>query len=358
VSTPRHTTGDTLLLALDAGLTRRQLYALAALLQLPVAGGRVAPEQIHARAWHQTDSSAAARRLEKLLQAFADAGLGQVTPDGGWKWAGAVVEQFAPAADTTTTAESPEERAARLNRERQARFRARQCTQVEASLTQERSVTGDGECNVTDNAERNVTSNASVLSPHTPLSPVSLSQTIEKTEENQDSSVSASAERNAGSNAQAQQKAQTAESKSFELEAGLSVTQQRRKRGECRETPQQAAWFEQIWPTYWRKRPGRKDALKAFAKQIKTEQDFRLLVAGIERDKETYLGRDEENRPQFSTYLNRDEWRETSESLAVVERAPAATAKTPEQIAAEALATDSVFEWSRPRQQPTNGRAA
>jgi hypothetical protein len=124
-----------------------------------------------------------------------------------------------------------------------------------------------------------------------------------------------------------------------------------------RGTPQQAAWFAEVWPGFWRKRPGRKDALRAFARHVKTERDYRLLVTAIERDRQVYLSWDEDKRPYFSTYLNREEWQETPESLAVLTKAPARQAKTPEDVMAEALASDSVFEWSRPRTE-SNGRAA
>lgn len=77
-------------------------------------------------------------------------------------------------------------------------------------------------------------------------------------------------------------------------------------------TDRQKIWFDTFWNGVWKKR-GKGQALSAFRRLVRNEDDFRLVIAGRDRDIQEFLTREEQYRPHPSTWLNSEDWREYSE---------------------------------------------
>ncbi len=101
----------------------------------------------------------------------------------------------------------------------------------------------------------------------------------------------------------------------------------------------QSQWFCAFWSGIWRKR-GKGPAEKAFRRLIKTESDFRLVMAARNRDLPEMLGREENFRPHPATWLNAGDWLESPGDTQ-----PARL--TADSILRAAMATDTAIDWSK-----------
>jgi hypothetical protein len=70
---------------------------------------------------------------------------------------------------------------------------------------------------------------------------------------------------------------------------------------------QQEAWFKGWWAEYWHKR-AMKAAYHAFRKQVKTEDQFQVVMAAVRAQKPEMLQREPAKRPYASTWLNGERW--------------------------------------------------
>jgi hypothetical protein len=73
---------------------------------------------------------------------------------------------------------------------------------------------------------------------------------------------------------------------------------------------------------------------------VKTEADFRLVMAARNRDLPEYLSREEQYRPHPATWLNSGDWRE-----APGETQPAQP--TAADLLRAAMATDTYIDWTK-----------
>jgi hypothetical protein len=77
----------------------------------------------------------------------------------------------------------------------------------------------------------------------------------------------------------------------------------------------QRAWFREFWSEYWR-RCSKKTAEKAFRQHVKTEEQFRVVMAAIRAQSPEMLRREESKRPYAATWLNGERWEDELQPLA------------------------------------------
>ncbi len=98
-------------------------------------------------------------------------------------------------------------------------------------------------------------------------------------------------------------------------------------------TAEQDGWFSEWWSAYWR-RVAKKPARKAFAKLIRTREQFDAVMAATRAQSPEMLGRTIDKRPHPATWLNGERWNDETES------SPAVTKKSGVQGAIDQLYSD------------------
>lgn len=105
----------------------------------------------------------------------------------------------------------------------------------------------------------------------------------------------------------------------------------------------QTSWFKEFWVAYWR-RDAKKPSFQAFRKAVKTEAQFRAVMAAVHLQYAAMMARDPESRPMASTWLNQARWED--------EHSPQRMAATPDRpIGAVDLALQKVAERQRAKEQ-------
>jgi len=69
----------------------------------------------------------------------------------------------------------------------------------------------------------------------------------------------------------------------------------------------QEAWFNEWWAEYWL-RKSKEPARRAFRKHVRTEAQFRQVMAATKEQKQEMLGRERQHRPYGATWLNDKRW--------------------------------------------------
>ncbi len=77
-------------------------------------------------------------------------------------------------------------------------------------------------------------------------------------------------------------------------------------------TEKQKSWFAEFWAVYWR-RQARGAAECSFGKRVKTEEDFRTMLAAVLAQAPEYTRREMSKRPHASTWINQERWRDEPE---------------------------------------------
>ncbi len=66
-------------------------------------------------------------------------------------------------------------------------------------------------------------------------------------------------------------------------------------------------WFAMFWLIYWR-RVARKDAMRAFQKQVRDEETFAAVMEGVRIQHCSMMNRQPDFRPHAATWLNGERW--------------------------------------------------
>src|SRR5262249_47082744 len=98
--------------------------------------------------------------------------------------------------------------------------------------------------------------------------------------------------------------------------------------GETHQPPtqdeQQEAWFEIVWPLYWR-RVSKGAALRAFRNKVKGAATFHTVCQAIDEQRAMQMQKEARYRPHFATWLNDQRW--LDEKTAVTDHLDAARQK-------------------------------
>lgn len=91
---------------------------------------------------------------------------------------------------------------------------------------------------------------------------------------------------------------------------------------------QQAIWFNEWWPGYWRKK-AKKAAERAFQKHVRTAERFARVMAATRAQSPEMLKREPSKQPHGATWLNDERWEDEPDAAA---KAPQGAADDYEQF--------------------------